>query len=228
MVETPNVRTVDAPPSDEMAFLQQLQAEAGGDLSPADQAAMEVLAKEIKEAELARDIAARAIKKARSYQGQETETQERHVDVDCSRMGWIGEDEVLVMPTTRVSGDESSYDFVDLIGLSSTTQALARKLDESGMGRAMRQEVRERNIPRLWRDIQEGGRNVRPIHDNGKSRQVHALNTTYPAYKINVHGTHNRAIVLILGKNSDNTPVLGLAALYDHADDRVVHSKLFV
>jgi hypothetical protein len=72
----------------------------------------------------------------------------------------------------------------------------------------------------LYDDILHGGRSLRPHTRRGGKSGRELAATDYPAYKLGVQATHNRAIALLLAGGEQ--PVIALVALYDHDDDSSV------
>jgi hypothetical protein len=79
----------------------------------------------------------------------------------------------------------------------------------------------------LLDDVFAGRGRLRPVNKLKAGTQGSVIsgdriiNTEYPAYKIGIRGTNNRAIVL-LPEKIEGEQVVILAALYDHEDQQKV------
>lgn len=202
---------------------------------------------EILIAQLAGDLALREsvlqgaqddIQRARDMSAQSRRTKKDKkeikpiVKVDFGKIGWIHEDNISEYEAERITTDDGMViDFLDLTELSRITSDQFDKLEAEGVANGLLEIVKQQTIPKLWRGVIEGS-SGRPVSIGGmRLKDVPAsrsLNTSYPGYKEDVHGTDNRAILLILDRNDDGIPAIALAALYDHDDDRAIHNALFL
>lgn len=151
--------------------------------------------------------------------------------VDLSKIGWISGDESRELPVEVVEQDDMTFNFVDLSSCNSITNELRASLKKQGIDEDLMKILKTQSIPMLWSSVKSGrGKNIRPISiGNRKKSEVSAdqsLMTSYPAYKMDVQGSNNRAILMILD-GSDQSPTIGLAALFDHDDDTRIYRALF-
>lgn len=205
-------------PEGERAEQKRLIAELAGDIGVAE-AVQDQASKDIE--------SARAM--ARSSCGKAETTSEATFPLDFSQIGWLGEEETEPLPVERIEAPGLNYYFGSIIDRDNVTSEALEHLDREGIADDLLSKVKTVHLPRLWSDITSGGGSVRPISikNNGKINQYRSLNTTYPAYKIDVQGTNNRAIVIVAGK-IDGDPVLILATLYDHEDMRKIMRHMFL
>lgn len=158
------------------------------------------------------------------------ERKEPKVSVNLKRIGWVASDESTEMLATRHTSGDFAFDLVDLTPLHRAAADQLGKLAQQGIKDNLLNILTKQSIPVLWDGIKQG-KNLRTISIGGRSKHKvdaeHSLNTTYDGYKIGIHGPQNRAILLLLDGTSE-VPVFGLAALYDHDDDKFIHRALFL
>ncbi|MCX6806442.1 MAG: hypothetical protein NTY56_03285, partial [Patescibacteria group bacterium] len=140
--------------------------------------------------------------------------------------------------TEDVKTKELNYLLVNLIDMNTTTKANYGKLTDqsaegtSNLGEKLLDLVKQEKIPILHKDILKRSSSLRPIAISGKKLKdvdpEQSLNTSYPAYKIDVQGSNNRAIILKLENTSEGMPVYAVVAIYDHDDDKAIHKNLFL
>lgn len=218
----------------QLAYLANLQEEATH-LSPEERAEQESLILELQaDMDLAERIRhqvdediARAKKLAGGIRNETVIAP--IVTVRRQDIGWIDGEEEADMEATRHTEKGVTYDFIDLISESGVTQRVFDELKKQGLDKELIGKLLTDVLPVFCSNIKEG-RGMRPISIGGRHPKdvdaEHSLNTKYPGFKVGLHGTNNRAILLVLGDH-DGIPVIGLAAMYDHDDDRAVHHKLF-
>lgn len=223
------------PPDPQAAYLSQLREEAAG-LPEAERIAHESLiaelAGEVAVAESMQIQAQDYITRAKRL-GDSTETSPAKVraKVEMGKIGWIVSDKDEEVPAEDISAPGLDYVFVNLTGRNRVTQKLRENLQRQGEYDKLLQKVVQEGIPTKWNDIL-GGKNQDGSISVGK-RLKHkinpdrSLNTSYSAYKIDAQGTNNRAIMVVLGREPDNRPVIALAAIYDHDDQAAIYNSLF-
>jgi hypothetical protein len=151
--------------------------------------------------------------------------------VKLESIGWLqGEGSKDVEVEKIESGDNTVY-FGSIAEENRITRDAAEKLKASGEWDDLLQILKSEKLPMLWMEIQSGSRRIRPVSIGTRNinevEPDNSMNTTYPAYKIDVHGTNNRALVMITGRK-DGVPVFVLAAMYDHDDQQAVLNQLFL
>lgn len=168
---------------------------------------------------------------ARGEYNPEKEKKKPEVEINFGKIGWITENETKKVTTEKVKAGDLEYLFVDLTPMNRTTVGLMEHLEKEGVANHLMETLKEKLIPELDIDVRHGTGKLRPVSIGGRNpkdvKPERSLNTSYPAYKIDAEGTNNRAIILMLGEH-EGQPVFGLGALYDHADDGVVHKNLFL
>ena len=147
--------------------------------------------------------------------------------VDANKISWIEGVQQTEVEAEQVEAETLSYKFVDLTGMNSATHkcmellAMQTKGSEQLLPKLLT-TLKEVALPRLYHDIKTGG-SLRPMTKTGNNDRA---DTEYPAYKIGVHGTQNRAIILLLEDGGEG-PTLALAALYDHDDEAMIYHALY-
>lgn len=225
---------VQTQPDPQQIYLDQLRAEAAAlpDAERAEQEAMIAsLAGELSLTEAVRQEADFYVQRAKHLAKGLVEGHKETVDVpvDLSKIGWLNSEEVTTIQAEPVHSAGLDYLFVNLTSLHRTTTKSTEKLEKQGELAAALGKVKQEGIPVLWTAIISGRNQERPISMGNRrsANTVHrSLKTAYPGYKIDVFGGNNRAIILILDKQ-DEKPVIGLAALYDHADQPAIVNSLF-
>lgn len=151
-------------------------------------------------------------------------------EVDFSKIGWVSSKDTVTKHIEKTGRPETPVYFGSIVEEDRVTKAVADKLVASGEWDTLIEKLKTDTLPQLWNGIVGGRGNVRPISAGTRSpKEVKAqtsLKTQYPAYKVDVHGTNNRAIVLITSK-IDGNPVFMLAAMYDHDDQQQVIKHTF-
>ncbi len=232
----------ETPENPDQIFLNQLLSEVvdltGHELTEHEELiamiAGELALSEVLQRQAEQDIAAAKEMAAKNRQkvGEKTKLT---LSVDMARIGWINGEEKVDLPAQKITTENMEYDFVDLTELSRPTKDLKERLerqkDKDGISIASKltESVKTNGIPNLSANIKQGhGKQLRPVSiGNRRKKDVTAeqsLNTSYTAYKINVQGTNNRAIVISFGENKTGRPAFGLAILYDHVDETRVHN----
>jgi hypothetical protein len=162
--------------------------------------------------------------------------------VDLKRIGWAEGEGTQEITTVLVTTPLGKCLLADLTGLHRSTRDAAERLQSQGELDKLMDRIRNTVLPTLAVKLQGGDRSLRPVHiGNRRLNTVAAaqsLNTTYKAYKEDVEGSNNRAILLILeptelpakpdGTPGEVVPTFGVAAIYDHDDDRQIHNSLFL
>lgn len=233
--------------------IEELIDEAGGldNLPHDDRLYIEDLKRSLSLEEKAARLAEQEIRRARQYSARLSgavalaEQQEdvlkiyQEVPINVADIGWIdGSEERMAQGRLVQPPEGPNYIFVDMTDMHRTTKDATVKLQGQSLGEssvydeAMSQLV-EHIIPLLDKNLKRGA-NARPVRGgvghkkkspkNGKDKSIA---TNYPAYKEGVMGTQNRAIILRLGTVTESeTPVYGLAALYDHDDEGMIYRAL--
>lgn len=236
--------------SPEELYIEQLGYEAAG-MSPVDREEHDkvveslitgIVAEAGKEIDLRQQLLDRymgTIALATEYQQAQAKAAENRnkpqdpkVAIDFSRIGWINREESAEVKAEEVKTVVKPYLFIDLTGENAVTRDLRDELKQQDVDTELMDTVKEKVIPKLWDGVKSGhSKGLRPVAIGNRSRKEvdpeQSLNTTYPAYKVDVQGTNNRGIILILDGSSE-MPAFGLAALYDHDDDGRVHRSLFL
>lgn len=161
----------------------------------------------------------------------ETLPEPKSVTLDGSKIGWIPGDSNITLALDEEGAEDRQYLFGSIVGSHRVTHDAYGHLEQEGVAEHLMELLKDNAIPRLLEDIKSGGGKLRPIsigHRSAKdAKPERSLNTEYPAYKIDVQGTNNRAIVLLADK-LDGVPVVILATMYDHEDQAKVLSTLFL
>jgi len=184
------------------------------------------------EEEDARILAAAHIERAkqmaasskRSTPEQDTQTV---YELDFGQIGWLGEDDLQPIQVEHIENDEGDYYYGSIVDRDRPAKKALDKLERQDAAGKLLTGLKEEYLPKFWHDIVSGGR-VRPVSigKSGKSNGgLKAINTSYPAYKLDVQGTNNRAIVLVAGK-IEGKPVMVLAAVYDHEDQSAIYRHM--
>ena len=144
--------------------------------------------------------------------------------IKLSKIGWLdGQDE---QPLSLEKLEDDDIYLGSIVEQNNATRRAKEKLEAQNEWDKLLDRLKD-GLPQLWQNILMGSGNLRPVakggRKNGKKQQ--ALNTTYPAYKIGVEGSNNRAVIL-LGEKLDGKPVFILAALYDHEDQKAILNSL--
>jgi len=193
----------------------------------------EAAAKLAQELEIAEDIQRRIdeLRAINNTSNKKEKTHEKTADLEGSRVGWLTSNENFSINLEEINSGDLAYFFGSIIEQDNVASKALRRLREQGEEEALKSSLQKTVLPKLWKQIVSGDSRARPISIGNRSRhEVRAqksLNTTYPAYKVGVHGTNNRAIVLLINK-VDEKPVFVLAALYDHEDQAAVLSHMYL
>ncbi len=163
---------------------------------------------------------------------QEAADEDRQsVAVDFGEIGWIPSGEKISKPLEKVGREDIPVYFGSIVEDDRVTKNAADRLIAEGEWDGLMEKLKTDVLPQLWTGIITGRGKIRPIsRGNRPGRDVKAensLDTSYPAYKVGVHGTNNRAIVLVVDK-IDEVPVFMLAAMYDHDDQQRVMQHTFL
>ncbi len=220
MVDTPTTQ------DPQLSYIDELRAEGtnlSGDEKAAHDAMVEELAGELALSESIRRQTAEDIEQARSlaHSSKSRETGEvtrSRFPLDFAQIGWLSEKEAQPIEVERVESRGLIYYFASIVGLDNIASKAMEHLNKEGTSAKLLSALRGEYIPGLWSDIIHGRGKSRPLSFGGGKRGAdRSLNTTLPAYKIDVQGTNNRGIVLVPGR-IDGAPVMVLAALFDHED----------
>ena len=153
-------------------------------------------------------------------------------EVDMGKIGWMPQEGMLSVGCKSIGKGENRFLFGSIVEEDRVANRAAEKLKDSGEWGDLIQKIETEAIPQLWLRILRGDRNLRPVSIGGRSlKEVtpdNSMNTTYPAYKIGVHGTNNRALVIVMDRHDDGSPVFILTALYDHDDQKRVLQHMFL
>jgi len=163
--------------------------------------------------------------------GKEVLKESKTVTLDGSKIGWIPGDSNITVALEEQGPEDHSYLFGTIVNDHRVTKTAYQHLEQEGIADHLMELLNENSIPRLLEDLKSGTGKLRPISMGGRTakdvKPERSLNTQYPAYKVDVQGTSNRAIVLLADKQEE-TPVVILAAMYDHEDQGKVLSTLFL
>lgn len=191
---------------------------------------------ELAASETARRIADESIEGARQLareqrtNGEKVRSGTATFPLDFSLIGWIKKkDSVEPVMVEEYEDNNIKYYFSSLIGEDSVTKNAFEALETQGLAEELIDEIKRTCLPELWERILSGDRKLRPVSVGGKkkTKPSNSLNTTYPAYKIDVRGTNNRAVIIVGGR-IDGAPVFFLAALYDHDDQPKIDQHMFL
>lgn len=176
--------------------------------------------------------ASRHIAEARSYgkrgNGKSHESSARKFAVDMKKIGWLESENQGEVSVETVESPNLKYYFADMTDMHRVTKSAREDLRRQGEDEKLTTLLKEEKIPIMWQKVLHGSSEQRSISiGNREVKDVPAsrsLNTTFPAFKLDVLGTNNRAIILKLGE-VEGVPVFALAALYDHeAQDHVLNT----
>ncbi len=152
---------------------------------------------------------------------------------DPEALGWLNGKPAVKLPAVLVETEDLTYRLVDLVGLHRVPKKLRQKLLDQHEYESLHEKLTHEAIPKLYKDVKTLDGKLRPVAMGNRTKKeaeaVASFKCKLPAYKVDAHGTNNRAIIVFLGNSSDKEPVpqFGLAALYDHDDDEAIHSALF-
>lgn len=165
------------------------------------------------------------------------------VSIDLSRIGWINEGGETSYTADVVRTDTLEYLLVDLTTENSITNNARLRLEsqkvtsredsaeDGSLIDKLYDKLKTEVIPQRH-DNMLHGRKMRVVHagvghDRIKNNPRRTFKTDYHTTKEDVYGTNNRAIVMYLGNDeSTGLPTYALAAIYDHDDDRPIHSTM--
>lgn len=136
--------------------------------------------------------------------------------IDAAKIGWINSEEKFEVALEKNDG----FWFADLTTESRITENAVEHLEREGVLHKLLASLKETVVPKVLHNIKHGGADVRSVSLGSPNRRntgatEAVINTTYPAYKADVHGTANRAILLLAGEH-EGVPIVALAAIYDH------------
>lgn len=141
---------------------------------------------------------------------------------------WLpAESDGVKLQTEPVTADDMTFEFADLAPLHRVTRKARERLSDEGKLDDLLEQTKKRYIPALERAVKSGqNQEFRPVqYFTGTKDKDRTVKTEFPAYKFGLHGTDNRAILLMLGENDAGRKIYGLAAIYDHEDqDAVLHA----
>lgn len=182
-------------------------------------------------AQVNEDIArAKALAAGRLSANAELDKTQTTTKIDGSRIGWLTSDEEFEVPIERVEAGERSYWLASIIDKNSTTNSAFESLEKQGVSQELFRSVRDKSIPIFVEGIKSGKHALTgsPKSKSGLKRPnaKRSMKTDYPAYKVGVQGTNNRAIILITGA-VDGEMIIVVAALYDHDDQHKITHSLF-
>jgi hypothetical protein len=150
-------------------------------------------------------------------------------------IGWLASNGPLTVPVERIEKDGIGYWFGAITDKHRVTKDAMARLERQGKAEKLINHLKTNALPQFIRNLKEGSRKLRPISKGTRGAKkvdpAQSLNTKYPAYKMDVEGTNNRAIVLLPGKRDDSgrqEQIIILAALYDHEDQAKIYSALFL
>ena len=168
-----------------------------------------------------------------SADGSVEKASQTSVLIDPKKIGWLDGEEPFEVPVETIDQQESGLKLASIVEMGSATKRAADSLRAQGEWDGLLQNLKQ-SLPQFWQNVRMGKGSLRPISIGGRRpSQVdaqHALNTSYPAYKLDVKGTNNRALVLLVPAQpgqTDQAPVFVLAAMYDHEDQGRVLNSLF-
>lgn len=186
-----------------------------------------MLAVELATNSLLQQQAEREIATARNYL-RPAEAPKLSCKLDGTKIGWIPGDSGISVALEQMGDNERPYLFGNLVGGHRVTRDAFEHLEAEGEAKRLLGTLTGSVVPEFLENLRSRRGKLRPISiGNRIPKSVEAsrsLNTSYPAYKLDVLGTNNRAIIL-LPEKVEGVPVIVLAALYDHEDqDRVGHA----
>ncbi|MDL2341553.1 MAG: hypothetical protein QFB87_00535 [Patescibacteria group bacterium] len=213
---------------DEQMVVGDLFAEAVASDMPERRAEVAQLAGEMALSEQVQRQADADIAQAKSY-NEHTQTviaereSEQTIAVDCDKIGWLIGKGTITVPVERNPNDSTAFYFASIIGEHRVTQDAYTHLEAEGVSDYLMDLLKTNGIPRFLEELKGNSGKLRPVNATpGAARnKQRKVNTTYPAYKIDVQGTRNRALVLLPGKINGEQVVV-LAAIYDHEDQTKV------
>ena len=155
----------------------------------------------------------------------------KSVQIDREKIGWLSGDGELNVGLDQLDSKGVSFLFGSIVDEDGVTKGAADKLRASGEWEKLVGTLERDALPALWIRIGKGDRNLRPVSIGTRSPKDvvadNSMNTIYPAYKIDVQGTNNRALIMLVDK-IDDQPVFVLAAMYDHDDQQRVLNHTFL
>lgn len=219
----------------ERAYLDELQAELPS-LSTTARNEQRALIAELA-AELAMTEALQAetdayIARARQWdQDDAPKVLTQPFSFDFAKIGWLDDDSTRKIQVEEVATPSLKYLFTDFTNDHPVTRRAAEHLQREGIKEKLVDSIIKEKIPIMWQEVLAGRGSQRSISIGNREvkdvQPARSLNTTLPAYKIDVLGTSNRAIIIKLG-DVDDKPVFALAAVYDHEDQERVLQTLFL
>lgn len=151
--------------------------------------------------------------------------------LDGAKIGWIPGDSGITVALEQKGDEQHSYLFGSIVDDHRVTKAAYEHLESENMAEYLTGLLHENAIPRFLEALRSGTGGLRPISIGNRAakdvRAERSLNTQYPAYKVDVQGTRNRAILLLPPKDGED-PVIILAAIYDHEDQSKVGNALYL
>lgn len=156
----------------------------------------------------------------------ESKQKEATTIIKLSKIGWLDGQDELTLPLEKLE-DKDIY-LGSLVEQNNATRRAKERLEAQNEWDKLLDRL-EAGLPQLWQNILTGSGGLRPVSIGGRKsgKNQHVLNTTYPAYKVGVEGTNNRAIIMV-GDKLNGKPVFILAALYDHEDQVSILKSLNV
>jgi hypothetical protein len=160
------------------------------------------------------------------YHIEKEEKLKGSVEIDGSRIGWLNTDEKFSTDIELLEYGGLEYWFGQTYDQHSSTKKAYEKLSLSDKAERLIGALKSSKAAKLIHSLDTGLGEFRPVNKNSTPKgNDKKIDTDYPAYKLDVEGTNNRAIFLVLGKKDDRY-ILVLTALFDHDDDTMVYRSL--
>lgn len=170
------------------------------------------------------------------------------VKIDASRIGWLKADGKIDVDVELCEHGGHAFWFGNIISNETNTKEINERTEEEtiiksnaaisalqkleqqsdknsgkNMAEILMEDLRTNIGAKFVIDLLKGSSDLRPIHKTrSKSNREKTVDTTISAYKLDVRGTDNRAIILMPGK-VDGKFVILVAALFDHDDDKIIY-----
>lgn len=177
--------------------------------------AVNALRREMEQSQTIQEQIEAEIARAKSYGAAKPEEIKElpYIEILRRSIGWLPQekhnpDEKLDIPLTLYSFGEVEYYFGSLIEHDNVARDLRQELNDQGVADSLMQRLTEVALPILWKNI-ISGTNVR--------REV-GVNSTFDAFKCDVDGTKDKALILTAPRLSDR-PVLLLGVMYDRKEN---------
>lgn len=146
------------------------------------------------------------------------------IDLDAGKIGWLSSDDSLEVTVAPENLGEDAFWFGSITDEHRVTAGAVEHLESEGIADDLIKTLVDSAIPKFLKQIKSNSGNLRPVNRAGVTgKKQRNVNTTYPAYKLELHGSKNRVVVLLPEKIGAEQVVI-LAAIYDHEDqDKVLH-----